>query len=58
MQLRDIYINSIKRWANNKVKNSMISRKLADKINRLLIKKRKVVKKEKQISLNFTKVNN
>ena len=36
--INDIYTNTITRWANNKVTSVISSRKIANKINSLLIK--------------------
>ena len=43
-KLNDIYIHTITRWANNKATSAMSSRKIANKINSLLIKKKNSIK--------------
>ena len=55
-KLKNIYIDRIKRLANNKVTSSMSSRKIANKINRLLIKRNELDKNGKQISVHYTTV--
>ena len=53
-----MYINKIQRWAKNQVTSSKSSRKIADMINSVLVKRGEVDKKGKQISVHFTTVNN
>ena len=43
-KLNDIYIHTITRWANNKATSAMSSRKIANKINSLFIKKKNSIK--------------
>ena len=57
-KLKDIYIDTIKKWANNKVTSAMSSRKIANKINNLLIKRNEVDKNGKQLTIHYTTVNN
>ena len=51
-KLKDIYIDTIKKWANNKVTSAMSSRKIANKINNLLIKRNEVDKNGKQLTIH------
>ena len=57
-KLKDKYINAIQRWANNKVNSAMSSRTIANKINSLHVNKKEFNKNGKQLSVNFTTVNN
>ena len=57
-KLKDIYIQAIQRWANNKVTRSMSSRKIATKINSVLSKRNEVDKNGKPITVHFTTANN
>ena len=57
-KLNDIYIHTITRWANNKATSAMSSRKIANKINTLLIKKKELDKNAKQLTIHYTTVNN
>ena len=57
-KLKEIYIKTIQRWANNKVTSSMSSRKIATKINSVLSKRNEVDKNGKPITVHFTTVNN
>jgi len=57
-KLNDIYINRIQRWAKNQVTSSRSSRKIADMINSVLLKKGELDKKGKPISVHYTTVNN
>ena len=56
--INDIYINTITRWANNKVTSVISSRKIANKINSLFIKKKELDKNGKQLTIHYTTVNN
>ena len=44
-KLKDIYIETIRRWANDKATSQRSSRKIANMINSLLLKKTKSIKK-------------
>ena len=57
-KLKDIYINVIKRWANNKTTSAMSSRKIASKINSVLKSRNELNKNGKPLSVHFTTVNN
>ena len=57
-KLKDIYINIIKRWANNKTTSAMSSRKIACKINSVLKKRNEFNKNGKKLLVHFTTVNN
>ena len=57
-KLKDIYINDIKRWANNKTTSAMSSSKIACKINSVLKKRNEFNKNGKPLSVHFTTVNN
>ena len=57
-KLNDIYLDVIKRWANNKTTSAMSSRKIANKINSVLRSRNELNKKGKPLSINFTTVNN
>ena len=57
-KLKDIYIDTIKKWANNKVTSAMSLRKIGNTINNLLIKRNEVYKNGKQLTIHYTMVNN
>ena len=57
-KLKDIYIETIRRWANDKATSQRSSRKIANMINSLLLKKNEVDQKGKQITVHYTTVNN
>ena len=55
-KLKDI--DRIKRWAKNQVTSKRSSRKIASMINSVLVKRKELDSKGKQISVHFTTVNN
>ena len=57
-KLKDIYIQSIQRWATNKTTSSKSSRTIASKINYVLRKRNEVDKRGKPITVHYTTVNN
>ena len=57
-KLRDIYKDTIIRWAKNKPTSSMSCRKIAAKINRILKLKKEFDNKGKILSVSYKTVNN
>ena len=57
-KLNEIYIDKIQKWANNKVTSLRSSRKIVNMINSILLKRKEVDKKGKQISVYYTTINN
>ena len=57
-KLRDIYKDTIIRWAKNKPTSSMSCRKIAAKINRVLKLKKEFDNKGKILSVSYKTVNN
>ena len=57
-KLKDIYIQAIQKWANNKVTSQRSSRKIAAMINSVLANLKEVDKKGRPLTVHFTTVNN
>ena len=57
-KLSAIYIDRIQRWAKNQVTSAKSSRKIADMINSILLKRGEHDKRGKQITVHYTIVNN
>ena len=57
-KLKDIYIKTIQRWAKDKVTSQRSSRKIANMINDLLLKRNELDQKGRQLSVHYTTVNN
>ena len=55
-KLRAIYIDRIQRWAKNQINSAKSSRKIADKINSILLKRGEHDKRGKQIIVHYTTV--
>ena len=57
-EIKEIYIDKIIKWANNKVTSLRSSRKIANMINSILLKRKEVDKKGNQITVHYTTLNN
>ena len=56
--MKDIYIQAIQKWANNKVTSQRSSRKIAAMINSVLANLKEVDKNGRPLTVHFTTVNN